>query len=73
MTTYIDSSALVAVYVPERYSASARTTLTTVPQVPYTPLHELEVANAFALLLGRGSRFPRSSRRQSRPQAARIP
>lgn len=54
MTTYIDSSALVAVYVPERYSAAARTTLTKVPQVPYTALHELEVANAFALLLGRG-------------------
>ena len=55
MTTYIDSSALVAVYVPERYSAPARRTLRTVPQVPYTLLHELEVANAFALLLGRGS------------------
>jgi predicted nucleic acid-binding protein len=54
VTAYIDSSALVAVYVPERYSAAARTTLTKVPQVPYTPLHELEVANAFALLLGRG-------------------
>lgn len=55
MTTYIDSSALVAVYVPERYPALARRTLRTVPQVPYTRLHELEVANAFALLLGRGS------------------
>lgn len=55
MTTYIDSSALVAVYVPERYSASARRTLRRVPQVPYTLLHELEVANAFALLLGRKS------------------
>ncbi len=53
MTTYIDSSALVAVYVPERYSTAARRTLRTVPQVPYTLLHELEVANAFALLLGR--------------------
>lgn len=54
MTTYIDSSVLVAVYVPERFSASARKTLRAVPQVPYTQLHELEVANAFALLLGRG-------------------
>jgi predicted nucleic acid-binding protein len=53
VTTYIDSSALVAVYVPERYSAAARTTLTRAPQVLYTLLHELEVANAFALLLGR--------------------
>ena len=55
MTTYIDSSALVAVYVPERCSAAARTALTRVPQAPYTLLHELEVANAFALLLGRRS------------------
>ncbi len=55
MTTYIDSSVLVAVYVPERFSASARRTLSHVPQVPYTLLHELEVANAFALLLGRRS------------------
>ena len=55
MTTYIDSSALVAVYVPERFSVAARTALTRVPQAPYTLLHELEVANAFALLLGRRS------------------
>ncbi len=55
MTTYIDSSALVAVYVPERFSATARAALSKVPQVPYTLLHELEVANAFAWLLGRRS------------------
>lgn len=55
MTTYIDSSALVAVYVPERFSAAARAALSRVPQAPYTLLHELEVANAFALLLGRRS------------------
>ena len=55
MTTYIDSSALVAVYVPEHFSAAARKALSTVPRVPYTLLHELEVANAFALLLGRRS------------------
>ncbi len=53
MTTYIDSSALVAVYVPERFSVPARRALSKVPRVPYTLLHELEVANAFALLLGR--------------------
>jgi predicted nucleic acid-binding protein len=55
VTTYIDSSALVAVYVPERHSAAAHKTLRKLPQVPYTLLHELEVANAFALLLGRKS------------------
>lgn len=54
MTTYVDSSALVPVYVPERFSAFAREVLHRLPQVPYTPLHELEVSNAFALLRGRG-------------------
>lgn len=54
MTTYVDSSALVPVYVPQRFSVAARVVLRRVPQVPYTPLHELEVSNAFALLKGRG-------------------
>ena len=55
MTTYIDSSVLVAVYVPERFSNAARQTVSTVPQVPFTQLHELEVPNTFELLVGRGS------------------
>ena len=54
MTTYIDSSVLVAVYVPERFSNAARQTVRAVPQVPFTQLHELEVPNAFELLAGRG-------------------
>lgn len=54
MTTYVDSSALVPVYVSERCSPAARRALRTSPQVPFTALHELEVANAFALLTGRG-------------------
>ena len=53
MTSYIDSSALVAVYVTERFSKPARRALRAVPQVPYTQLHELEVPNAFELLVGR--------------------
>ena len=53
MTTYVDSSALVPAYVPERFSRVAREVLRGLPQVPYTPLHELEVFNAFALLRGR--------------------
>ena len=53
MTTYIDSSALVAVYVSERFSKPARRALRAVPQVPYTQLHDLEVPNAFELLVGR--------------------
>lgn len=53
MTTYIDSSALVAVYVPERFSKAAREAICSAPQVPFTQLHELEVPNAFELLVGR--------------------
>lgn len=55
MKTYIDSSVLVAVYVPERFSNAARQTVRAVRQVPFTLLHELEVPNAFELLVGRGS------------------
>jgi len=53
VTSYIDSSVLVAVYVTERFSKPARRALRAVPQVPYTQLHELEVPNAFELLVGR--------------------
>jgi predicted nucleic acid-binding protein len=55
MTTYVDSSALVALYVPERFSNAARNAVRAAPQVPFTHLHELEVGNAFALLVGRGA------------------
>ena len=54
MTTYVDSSVLVAVYVPEHFSKAARKAVRDVPQVPFTQLHELEVPNAFELLVGRG-------------------
>jgi predicted nucleic acid-binding protein len=54
VTTYIDSSALVAVYVPERFSKAARTTVRNAGQIPFTTLHQLEVPNAFELLVGRG-------------------
>jgi predicted nucleic acid-binding protein len=52
--TYVDSSALVPLYVPERFSASARTVVQDVGQIPFTALHRLEVPNAFELLVGRG-------------------
>jgi predicted nucleic acid-binding protein len=54
VTTYVDSSVLVAVYVPERFSKAARQALRGAPQVPFTQLHELEIPNAFELLVGRG-------------------
>lgn len=53
MTTYVDSSALVPVYVPERFSKAARSAVRAAGQIPYTALHELEVSNAFELLAGR--------------------
>jgi predicted nucleic acid-binding protein len=53
VTTYIDSSALVAVYVPERFSKPARAAVRKAGQVPFNALHRLEVPNAFELLVGR--------------------
>ena len=55
MTTYVDSSALVPVYVPERFSKAARTIVRGASQIPFTPLHQLEVPNAFEMLVGRGA------------------
>ena len=55
MRTYIASSVLVAVYVPERFSRAARSAVRTAGQVPFTALHRLEVPNAFELLAGRGA------------------
>jgi predicted nucleic acid-binding protein len=53
MTAYVDSSALIPVYVPERFSKPARAVIRTAGQVPFTALHELEVPNAFEQLVGR--------------------
>jgi len=53
VTTYVDSSALVPVYVPERFSEAARSAVRTAGQVPFTALHQLEVPNAFEQLVGR--------------------
>jgi predicted nucleic acid-binding protein len=54
VTTYVDSSALVPVYVAERFSRAARSVVRSVPQVPFTAIHRLEVPNAFERLVGRG-------------------
>ena len=53
MTAYVDSSALVAVYVPERHSPAAMRAVAKHPSIPFTLLHRLEVCNAFELLVGR--------------------
>ena len=54
MRTYVDSSALVAVYVSERFSKTARSVVRGAGQVPFTALHQLEVRNGFELMVGRG-------------------
>jgi len=54
VTTYFDSSVLVATYVNERFSARARHEIAAMVTIPYTPLHELEVFNALRTLHGRG-------------------
>ena len=53
MTVYFDSSALVALYVTEAFSARARRELRKLSCVPWTLLHDLEVRNALRLLHGR--------------------
>lgn len=53
MTTYVDSSALVPIYVPERFSEAARAAVRAAESVPFTALHRLEVQNTFELLVGR--------------------
>jgi predicted nucleic acid-binding protein len=53
VTTYIDSSALVPIYVPERFSEAARSAVRAAGPVLYTLLHGLEVSNAFESLVGR--------------------
>lgn len=53
MRTYVDSSALVPVYVTERFSRAARSVVRTAGQIPFTAIHQLEVPNAFELLVGR--------------------
>jgi predicted nucleic acid-binding protein len=55
VTTYVDSSALVSVYVTERFSRTARATVQGASQIPFTPLHQLEVPNAFEMLVGRAA------------------
>ena len=55
MTTYADSSALIAVCVPELFSKSGREIVRTAGQIPFNALHRLEAPNAFELLVGRAA------------------
>ena len=53
MNTYIDSSALVPLYVTERFSDAADAAITAAGEIPFTPIHQLELTNAFERLVGR--------------------
>lgn len=53
MNTYIDSSALVPLYVTERFSDAADAAVTAAGPIPFTPIHRLELTNAFERLVGR--------------------
>lgn len=53
MTTYVDTSALVALYIPEVHSRRARRLISAAGPVPFTSLHQLELGNALRLLYGR--------------------
>lgn len=53
MTTYADSSAVIPLYVNERFSESAEAVLRRAGQIPFTALHQLEVPNALERLVGR--------------------
>jgi predicted nucleic acid-binding protein len=54
VNTYFDSSALVAIYVTEVFSTRARREARSVRQIPFTPLHDLEVRNALQVIHGGG-------------------
>jgi len=53
VTTYADSSAVVPLYVTERFSQAAESALRTSGPIPFTAIHQLEIANAFERLVGR--------------------
>jgi len=54
VTTYFDSSAIVASYVPEPGSRKARKALLAVVSAPFTPLLDLEVRTALRRMAGSG-------------------
>jgi predicted nucleic acid-binding protein len=51
--TYVDSSALIPLYVTERFSDAADAAVTAAGTIPFTPIHRLELTNAFERLVGR--------------------
>jgi uncharacterized protein len=58
VNSYFDTSAVVPLYLPEPRSERAREEARRVRQIPYTPLHALELTSAIHLNCGRGSITP---------------
>lgn len=54
MKAYFDTSAVVPLYLPEIRSEHAREEARRAGQIPYTPLHALELTSAIHLNCGRG-------------------
>jgi len=55
LTTYVDSSFVVSLYVTDSHSVDSRHRIQTVPTVWWTPLHSAEWAHAIAQQVLRGS------------------
>ena len=53
MTPYVDSGVLIKLYILEPNSQAAVRSVSRYGSVPVTPLHELEIRNAFRVLCGR--------------------
>ncbi len=53
MSVYVDSSLLLKTYLPEKRSAEAIRLLSAYEQLPFTPLHEVEVYNSINQWLAR--------------------
>jgi predicted nucleic acid-binding protein len=51
---YIDSGVLVKLYVKEEFSEVAVRLISAIPQIPFSPLHEIEIRNALRTQKGRG-------------------
>lgn len=58
MKAYFDTSAVVPLYLPEIRSDRAREEARRAGQIPYTPLHALELTSAIHLNCGRRSITP---------------
>lgn len=53
MNTYVDTSAVVPLYIAEPFSDAADAAAKSTGQIPFTLIHQLELSNAFERLVGR--------------------